>query len=213
MNGGASQWELLVLTADKSTLFALEGLLSRPAALGMRPLERYRILVHPRRDPAVLRDSHNFLRPFLRHAGHCLVVFDREGSGGENRSREELERNVQSTLDANGWRGRSSVVAIDPELESWVWSDAPEVDAVLGWPCQDRHLREWLSLRGFLRTSEVKPRRPKEAVEAALHESRTGRSSTMYGELARRVDFQRCTDPASKKLRGSLAAWFPAPPQ
>ncbi len=108
MNGESRQWDLLVLTADKNTQFALEGLLSRPEVLGIRPIARVRTLVHPRRDPAVLRDSHSFLRSFLGQASYCLVVFDREGSGGEDRSREELERRVQSNLDANGWQGRSS---------------------------------------------------------------------------------------------------------
>ena len=212
MNGGARQWDLVVLTADKNTQFALEGLLRRPEVLGIRPIAHVRTLVHPRRDPAVLRESHNFLRPFIGQASYCLVVFDREGSGGENWSREELERNVQSNLDANGWQGRSSVVVIDPELEVWVWTDSPEVDAVLGWPSKGRNLRDWLAGCGFLLSAGSKPVRPKEAVEAALRESRTSRSSALYRDLARRVNFRRCSDPAFGKLRESLAAWFPAAP-
>lgn len=209
MNGESRQWDLLVLTADKNTQFALEGLLSRPEVLGIRPIARVRTLVHPRRDPAVLRDSHSFLRSFLGQASYCLVVFDREGSGGEDRSREELERRVQSNLDANGWQGRSSVVVIDPELEVWVWADSPEVDAVLGWPSRGRNLRDWLANRGFFPDAGAKPFRPKEAVEAALRESRTSRSSALYRDLAERVTFRRCTDPAFGKLRESLVAWFP----
>jgi len=210
MNGEARQWDLVVLTADKNTQFALEGLLSRPGALGIRPIERVRMLVHPRRDPAVLRDSHSFLRPLLRQASYCLVVFDREGSGAENRSREDLEQSVQSNLDANGWEGRSSVVVIDPELEVWVWANCPQVDTVLGWPLGGRNLSEWLACSGFLPKAGSKPARPKEAVEAALRESRTSRSSALYRELAQRVNFSGCKDPAFGKLRDSLLTWFPA---
>lgn len=211
MTGEARRWDLIVLTADKNTHFALEGLLSRPEALGIRPFqENVRILVHPRRDPAVRRESHSFLRPFLRQASYCLSVFDREGSGGEDRPREELERTVQANLDANGWEGRSSVVVIDPELEVWVWANCPQVDAVLGWPSRGRNLGEWLADRGFQSGAGGKPAQPKAAVEAALRESGTSRSSALYRDLARQVDFRRCADPAFAKLRNTLAAWFPA---
>jgi len=210
MNAAAKQWELLVLTADKNAQSALEGLLGRPQALGIRPIQALRILVHPRRDPAVLRDSHNFLRPFLGQARYCLVVFDREGSGERNRGRDELEGIVQSNLDANGWQGRSAVVVIDPELEAWVWSDSPQADAVLGWPCGGRQLRQWLMACGLLQRENTKPSRPKEAVETALRESRTSRSSALYKALAVKMSFKGCTDAAFGKLRRCLAAWFPA---
>ncbi|MFN3325002.1 MAG: hypothetical protein ACK5AZ_16015 [Bryobacteraceae bacterium] len=133
--------DLLILTADKNTQFAIEGLLSRPAALGIGTIQSWEILVHARRDPAVFRGSHEFLRPHLRRARYALVVFDREGCGGDKRSREELEGIVQSRLDSNGWHGRASVVAIDPELEAWVWSNSPEVDAALGWGNRNPQLR------------------------------------------------------------------------
>jgi hypothetical protein len=118
VSAGPRSWELLVLTADKNTQFAIEGLLSRHAALGIRPIHDVKILVHPRRDPAVFRESHDFLRPFQSLARYCLVVFALERSGGKNRSREELEEAVQSNLDANGWQGCSAVIAIAPELEA-----------------------------------------------------------------------------------------------
>ena len=212
MSATRLQWDLLVLTADKNTQFALEGLLSRPLALGVRPLLNVRILVHPRRDPAVLRDGHDFLRPFLHQAAYCLVVFDRVGSGAEDRTRDELEGTVQEHLDASGWPGRSAVVVIDPELEAWVWSSSPEVDAVFGWPCEGHQLRDWLTTRGLLRRGNAKPDQPKEAVEIALRESRTSRSSALYKDLASRASFRRCTDLAFLKLRQTLASWFPAPP-
>jgi hypothetical protein len=201
--------ELLVLAADKNIEAAIEGLLNRPKSLGLRPVKSSKILVHPRRDPAVFRDCHQFLRSSLREAEFCLVIFDREGCGDE-RPRHELEAVAQCNLDSNGWQGRSSVVAIDPEVESWVWSDSHHVDRVLGWPCADAQLREWLVETGFLRPGEAKPGRPKEAVEAALRYSRTVRSSALYKKLAQNVSVDHCTDPAFQKLRRVLAEWFPA---
>jgi hypothetical protein len=207
---GGKQLELLILTADKNTQFALEGLLGRWRELGIRPIESWRVIPHPRRDPAVLRESHHFLRPFLHQAKYCLVVFDREGSGGRTRSREELEKEVQDRLDANGWEKRSSVVVIDPELEAWVWADSPEVGAILGLTPRGQDLNRWMLDRGWRSRPGAKPDRPKEAMEAALFESRTPRSSAIYKMLAERIPFRRCTDPAFEKLRHTLRAWFPA---
>ncbi len=198
----------IVLTADKNTPAAIGGLLSRPRTLGIRATPATRIVVHPRRDPAVLRDGHNLVRQFVDQARFCLVVFDREGSGELNRNSVELEQTVQSRLDASGWRDRSAVVVIDPELEVWVWSDSPVVAEVLGW--KDRNLREWLAANALFPAGARKPPRPKEAVEAALRASRTSRSSALYSDLARRVSFRSCADPVFARLRSCLAAWFPA---
>jgi len=200
-------FDLLVLTADRDTAFALEGLLQRPDSLGIRPVNR-QILTHPRRDPAVLRQSHDFLRPFLRKASFALVVLDRQGCGDEGATRTVLETRVEKLLEQNGWRERCAVVVIDPELEAWVWSDSLHVDAVLGWPCQGRDLRTWLLERQFLQPGQLKPASPKEAVEAALREARRRRSSSIYRELARKVGFARCVDPAFLKLVAVLQSWF-----
>lgn len=212
MTGAPRKWDLLILTTDKDTQCALEGLFSRPQALGIRPNLARAILVHPRRDPGVFREAHTFLRPFLNQASYCLVVFDREGCGG-TKKREALEGMVQQNLDGNGWIDRSAVVTIDPELEIWLWADSPEVDRALGWPAKGHSLREWLVQSGFLEPGRTKPDRPKEALEAALARTRTGRSSALYRGLASRVSFQRCTDPAFRKLLDLLARWFPAPGQ
>jgi hypothetical protein len=200
--------DLLVLTADKDTAFALEGLLRRPDSLGIRSINK-QIFTHPRRDPAVLRQSQDFLRPFLNRASFALVLLDREGCGDEGAARTVLESQVENLLELNGWQGRCAVVVIDPELEAWVWSDSRHVDAVLGWPWQGRDLRTWLLEKQFLQSGQLKPARPKEAVEAALREARRRRSSSIYRDLAGKVGFARCVDPAFLKLVQVLQSWFP----
>ena len=93
----------------------------------------------------------------------------------------------------------------------WVWSDSPHVSRVAGWQGGNRQLRCWLIDRGYLQTGEEKPTRPKEAFEAALYESRTPRSSSLYFELARTVSFERCSDKAFLEFKGILQEWFPGP--
>ena len=69
-----------MLAADRSIEATLQGLLSRPKAIGIRPLQ-FDTLAHPRRDPGCYRQAHEFLAPLRGQYHKALVVFDREGSG------------------------------------------------------------------------------------------------------------------------------------
>ena len=138
-----------------------------------------------------------------------MVIFDCEGCGNENLSRQRLEEEVEGRLAANGWPDRSRAIVIDPELEAWVWSNSPHVDAAMGWTGRTPGLRRWLMEKGMLQATEQKPRRPKEAVEMALRVVQKPRSSAIYRELARTVGLERCTDPAFLKLKETLQRWFP----
>lgn len=202
------QIDLVVLVPDKQMEAAVRSILRRHASLRIRPLS-FELLVHPRRDPGCRTESAPLLSIFLSRVRFAMVLFDREGCGEEQTSREALEINVESTLAASGWQGRSTVVVIDPELESWVWSDSPVVDQVIGWAGADPPLRRWLHEQGFLSAGQAKPTRPKDSLEAAMKLKRKRRSSSIYQELAAKVSLSRCTDPAFQKLKAMLAAWFP----
>ncbi len=80
---------------------------------------------------------------------------------------------------------------IDPELEVWVWSDSPHVDRILQWQDRRPSLREWLVEQKFLVPEEVKPERPKEAVENALRIVRLPRSSALYRQIRESIDNRR----------------------
>ncbi|HVC94423.1 MAG TPA: hypothetical protein VND64_12070 [Pirellulales bacterium] len=211
MSDDTSPKHLIVLVADKNMELAVRGLLDRTGALALQMIEAD-IYVHPLRDPGCLRRSPDFLRDFHKQYVHALVMFDREGCGDRGVGRDELELDVERRLSDAGWIGRAAAVVLEPELEAWVWSDSPEVDQVLGWVGVQPNLRSWLEDEGFVKPGEMKPVRPKEAVERALRRSRKRRSSSIYFELARRVSVQRCTDPAFEKLKATLQRWFPASP-
>lgn len=132
MNSGANPKDLIALVADKSIECTLRGLLSRPEALRIRSI-LCDVFVHPERDPACLRKAAPFLRPYTEAYRHALVIFDRDGCGGGERLRVQLEAEVERLLAKAGWGDRAAAVVIDPELENWVWSDSPQVDRVLGW--------------------------------------------------------------------------------
>jgi hypothetical protein len=198
--------DLVVLVADKNMKFAFEGLLLN-RRLTIRALDAA-VFPHPKRDPGVLRQCHDFLRSQQRLAAYAVVMFDRAGCGSEE-SRVVLESEVEARMAANGWVGRSAAVVIDPELEEWVWAGYSQIEQTLGWPCGHGSLEEWLIRERYLYPGQNKPAQPKKALEHALHLSNMRRSSAFYSKLAKAVDFERCTDAAFAKLRAVLAAWFP----
>lgn len=207
MTAGRPQQDLVILTADRSTEFAITGVIGRGRSLGIRPIT-FRFFNHPEKDPGCCLAGHDFLRPFTNHFQHALVVFDQEGCGQERRPREDLEAEVAERLSRAGWEGRAQAVVIDPELEMWVWSDSPQVDRVLGWHDRQPDLRSWLLEQGFLDRHGMKPLRPKEAFQAALRHVRRPLSPALFSALAEQVSLDRCADTSFLKLKATLQSWF-----
>jgi hypothetical protein len=201
--------DLVVLVPGKDERETLDGLLSaRRESLGI-PRVRYQILVHPRRDPGCFHEGPAVLQPYCHRARHALVLLDFEGCGQEERSVTEVSEDLKSRLSRSGWEDRAEVVVINPELEVWLWSDSPRVDAELGWSGRDLPLREWLTLKGWWRSGDPKPARPKEALEKVLREVCLPRSAAIYGRLARRVSLERCGDLSFAQLLMIFRTWFP----
>jgi hypothetical protein len=200
--------DLVVLVADGDMEFTLRGLLSRPEALPIRPVN-YHIHRHVHRDSGCFLEGHDFLRSFVNRCAHGLILFDRHGSGDEASPRESLERMVENRLAGSGWGDRAVAVALDPELEVRVWSDSPQVDRCLGWRGRQPGLRRWLSDEQLQSEGATKPQDPKQAMRRALREAAKGVSASIFEDLAKSVSFERCTDPAFLKLRRFLTRWFP----
>lgn len=199
---------LLVPGADEDA--ALGTLLSeRRKSLRIRPI-RFKILRHPLRDPGCFRTSPELLRPYQRTAAYALVIFDREGSGREGDAADRVARDLRDRLAATGWGDRAAVVVIDPELETWVWTDSPALDKTLGWEGRSPRLRAWLSEAGLWPEDSAKPPRPKEALQRVLLETRRRSTSVLFQDLARTLSLERCQDPAFQGLRHTLRSWFPA---
>ncbi|MCF6290339.1 MAG: hypothetical protein L3J03_05020 [Desulfobacterales bacterium] len=201
--------DLVLLVADKNMLFAVDGILNRPQSLSIRPIV-WKSLVHPESDPGCLLRADAFLRPFANRYLHAIVMLDREGCGRQQRTSSELEQDIEKSMARSGWSERAAAIVIDPELENWIWSDSPEVEMALGWRGRDPQLRQWLAAKGFLSPDRSKPLRPKEAMEETLRFVRKPRSSSIYLQLAQRVGFTRCDDPAFHKLKNILVSWFPS---
>jgi hypothetical protein len=199
--------DLIVLVADNNMRAALASLLHRHERLGIHPLQ-FDAYAHIRKDPGVFKTCQDFFRQFLLSHRYALAVFDWEGCGS-NLSADETRKLVQQNLDINGWKNRSAVIVIDPELENWIWSPSRHVARALGWG-DFPGLQRWLTQQQFLVPGQGKPLRPKEAMEAALRQVKLPRSSAIYAKVASTVDFENCSDGAFNHLVSTLRSWFPA---
>lgn len=206
MSGGNEIKDLIILVADKDMEATFLGLLSRTAAFGIRKIT-FDIRVHPERDPGCCGKSDQYLRSFYKQYAYALVIFDHEGCGSDE-NRVELEARIEQKLALVGWKNRSIVIVLDPELEIWLWTRSPHVEEALGWRGQKQPLREWLVENGHLESLNLKPKQPKEALEIVLRKVKKSRSSAIYRQIAERASLEGHQEPAFVKLKNTLAVWF-----
>jgi hypothetical protein len=200
--------DLIILAADKDLEFSLRGLLDRPEAIGIRPVDAD-IFIEPEHDPACVLRGVDFLEAFEGQYGHALLMFDHEGCGKETAPVQTIQDELNGKLASTSWGSRAQAILLDPELEAWVWSDSPHVDDIAGWNGRVPALRTWLIEQGWLEEGQIKPSRPKEAFEAALREARKPRSASLYKKLADVVSVRRCEDASFRRFKAVLQEWFP----
>ncbi len=209
MNTTVRRQDLIVLVADLDIEVTIKTILKRARSLGIREIS-FQVDRFVKHDPGCYREAHDYLRPFVRQFHYAMVVFDRHGCGREERSREQLEADVESRLAPSGWAERAAAIVLDPELEVWAWSRSPEVPAVLGWGDTKTDLWGWMTENNLIDSGAQKPRDPKAALRRALRTTGKRPSASIFGQLAQRVGLRRCTDPAFDKLKTTLHRWFAA---
>ena len=209
MNFGPEALDLVVLAADKHIAVSVDTLIRRRRVdLGIRAVS-FDMRRHPNSDPGCRTNAVEFLRPFVRGYRRAIVVFDHRGCGSQE-APKRIQRDIESALGRNGWKGRSKAIVIVPELEAWVWIPSGKVARTLGWSRGFEPLREWLEEKRFWSAGSSKPDDPKKALEQVLRRNRKVSSSALFKELAASVDFDDCRDPAFNELRQTLRGWFPA---
>ncbi|MEX1230872.1 MAG: hypothetical protein WEB58_11580 [Planctomycetaceae bacterium] len=200
--------DLIVLVADLDMEETVKGILNRHQALNIRKIS-FEIKRHQDRDAGCRAQGVEFLGNFKALYSHAILMFDHEGSGREAKPSEEIERQIDQKLAANGWDQRAATIVLDPELEIWIWSDSTEVDQICGWGNRIPSLRDWLIDESFLTQKEAKPARPKEAFRHALKHVKKPLSASLFRKLAETVGLQRCTDRTFLRLKNCLQQWFP----
>jgi hypothetical protein len=158
-------------------------------------------------DPGVYTRGHQLLRSYQNSHQRALVVLDAEWEGSPGRA--AIEQHITNNLTASGWPADAvKVIAIEPELENWLWQDNPNVAQVLKYE-GNPGLRQWLQQNDLWPADVAKPPRPKETAEWVLRQTKQPRSSAIYQKLAERISIKGCTDAAFVDLHAQLCAWFP----
>lgn len=165
------------------------------------------IFIHPLHDAGCRTTGHEYLRPFEKLYKYCLMIFDFEGCGAEDRLPSEIVADLEEKLAKNGWDKRSKVIIIEPELENWIWVASPHLATETNWQSLEE-LENWLIESGLKRTNDDKPKRPKEAFEAALRKSKKRRSSAIYEDIAKKASFKKCNDSNFAIFLNQIKEWF-----
>ena len=205
----------VILVADSNMAAAFRGFFQREGwhlSLGCAPFEINTqvgadlIVDEGGNDPGVYTKGHELLRPYQSSHQHAIVVLDCEWDGSPGKA--AIEAHITEQLLASGWAdGAVKVIAIDPELENWLWQDKPQVAQALRYKGQPP-LRQLLADKGLWPLDAAKPPRPKEAAQWVLRQTRQPRSSAIYQQLAAQVSTRGCTDAAFGELHATLQAWF-----
>lgn len=203
--------DIIIAVADSYQEKLIEALLPRFPVSSNTSQFTFEVVRNPGNDAGSYNDSHELLRPFINQYNYSIVIFDYEGCGAEHiKSREQIESEVESLLEKNGWMDRTAAIVIQPEVEAWLWQDNPHVERALGWE-NFLSLYQWARQEGKIAHGEAKPLRPKETLELALRLSRVAKSSATYAQIAATVSYRNCTDQAFLKLVKRITDWFGAP--
>ncbi len=187
--------------------FLVQGLLPRIPVVEKTRKFTFDIFVHPYRDAGIFNTAHDILRPLSKNYSYSVVMLDFQGCGKENTSREKVEQQLENLCAQNGWKNRSCAISIDPELENWIWVTEARLSDAISWD-KTIGLHDWLQINDWKKPENNKPIYPKEALEAALKECRTPRSSSIYREISSKASYKNCTDNAFLKLLNQIIVWF-----
>ncbi|MBI2433459.1 MAG: hypothetical protein HYV26_11365 [Candidatus Hydrogenedentes bacterium] len=206
--------DCLFLTADGAMKRVVSAFLKRERChqtIGCAPFQfderQDTVVAAGMNDPGLFKNAHLLLRVFLRSHAHAVVLIDATWDGSPGKEIIQLE--IARHLAENGWDpARVSVIAIEPELESWVWITSRHFANCLGFDSVES-LIEWATKHQFMIKGSLKPLDPKATVKAALRKHFIPYSSAIYERVVSKASVSGCIDPAFAELQAVLRRWFP----
>ncbi len=202
--------DCVFLLADLEIRAFIEGFFNRPRfhlSLGTSPFIHDIIADTQGNDPGVYTRAHELLRPYLNTHVRAAILLDAQwdGSPGPDAIRLHIGSNMRNT----GWsEDRFIVTVIDPELETWIWQDNPNVEKAFGYE-GPTSLRKWLETEKLWPDDHQKPPDPKAAVQHTLKICKKRIPSVAFKRISSRVSVRKCTDDSFQELLGALQKWFP----
>ncbi|CAD5370103.1 conserved hypothetical protein [Rubrivivax sp. A210] len=159
-------------------------------------------------DPGLNTRAGLLLSPFFHSHRKAVVALDCDWVGSPGQAR--IIQNVSTQLHQGGWAPEDVIViAIDPELEQWIWQDSPVLAEELRLHAPGG-LKATLAQRGLWPEDATKPPSPKDLFNRLRRENNVKLSSSIFKRIATRVPVARCEDAEFRRLVAQLQAWFPA---
>jgi hypothetical protein len=159
-------------------------------------------------DPGLNTRAGSLLSPFLHSHRKAVVVLDCDWDGSPGQA--QILLNVTTQLQQSGWAPEDVIViAIEPELEQWIWQDSPVLSDELRMEAP-QGLKAMLGQRGLWPAEATKPPSPKDLFIQLRRENNVKLSSSIFKRIASRVPVAACEDGEFRRLVAQLRAWFPA---
>jgi hypothetical protein len=210
--------DCLFWVADSRMKQVILGFLKRPDCfrphnLGTAPFqfdENEDLFSSPTMDPGTYATGEEFIRLYQRSHRYVVVILDSEWDGSPGAA--TIRENLSARIAATGWTNdRFCVIAIEPELESWIWQRNNRVAGALGFGSHPEMVGAVQQAGLEWTDQQAKPSRPKEAFEAITSRAkRLGKSSSTHRQVVSTVTLVGCQDPTFLVLRRTLQSWFPA---
>lgn len=203
--------DLLVYAADADAMAFMRGMLGKPRALGIRPVD-FDIERHPQRDAGMVQSGAELARMKKGHYHKVLLMWDHHGSGREHKQTPgQVQADTQAKLDAYTWKDNSAVTVLIPELEQWLWFCENAVAA----HCQItlNQLAQWVDERAARLgkpAAVLKQEQPKELFEYVMREKLERTISPRdFEEIGVQAGVNGLLGCASfSAIVGILRAWF-----
>lgn len=129
-----------------------------------------------------------------------------DGSPGQ----DVIKQNLANQLRSVGWQENDFLVlAIEPELEQWIWQDSVHVEMALKHQSPPS-LKQLLIAQNAWPLGAAKPNNPKETLEKIARKNGVKRSGSVYGQISSKISIKFCADPEFLSLADRLREWFPA---
>jgi hypothetical protein len=207
--------DCIFLVADKNMQFAFEGFLTRPEfhkSLGCGVFEFNAaadlIVASGDNDSGLYIRAHELLRSYQKTHCHAVIVLDVQWKGTPGS--QVIVDHISNQILLTGWQDRTfQVIAIDPELETWIWQQNDHVARNLGFSSSIDLMKDD-SIKASWPGGQYKPSCPKETLETVLKKHNIPRSSAIYKQITSQISIRGCKDSAFQLLLETLRCWFPA---
>lgn len=210
--------DLIVVVPDGAIEQVATTLLEhRASRLGMKKV-RFEVRKDIFHDSSSKAATVNLLRGYIRTHRYALVMRDLEGSGWEAEGSEAMEKAFKNELAANGWPNRVEVIALEPEIESWLRFDSAKFHDLVEEQARRNKPATALTVAASVviavqangGATSGKPTRPKEVFEDVLAKFGIPRSNSLYGKLARNESLSGCRVASFNRFTKLLRDWFPS---